>query len=145
MLRRTESYAGNAQRNIVAPYQQKQLLQCVLNEQQTARATIDHPPSNFVDHRNFEFKKLEDVNSISFKDYCGPTPESNWVIPGVLLVGAYPASQDDEETYELITSILKEHVTKFVCLQQEVQHCEILFQCYLSKHNVNDQGLTIVS
>lgn len=145
MLRRTESYAGNAQRNIVAPYQQKQLLQCVLNEQQTARATIDHPPSNFVDHRNFEFKKLEDVNSISFKDYCGPTPESNWVIPGVLLVGAYPASQDDEETYELITSILKEHVTKFVCLQQEVQHYETLYQCHLSKHNVNDQGLTIVS
>lgn len=136
MLRRTESYAGNAQRNIVAPYPQKQLLQCVLSEQ-TARASIDHPPSNFVDHRNFEFKKLEDVNSISFKDYCGPTPESNWVIPGVLLVGAYPASQDDEETYELITSILKEHVTKFVCLQQEVKHDVIPIRFYVLKHKMN--------
>jgi hypothetical protein len=49
----------------------------------------------------------------------GPTNESNWVIPGVLLVGAYPASQDDIETFELITSILKLGVRKFVCLQQE--------------------------
>jgi hypothetical protein len=52
--------------------------------------------------------------------YCGPTPESNWVIPGVLLVGAYPASDDDEDTFELITSILKQGVSKFVCLQSEV-------------------------
>ena len=50
----------------------------------------------------------------------GPTPESNWVIPGKLLVGAYPASQDDTETFELLTSILKLGVTKFVCLQLEV-------------------------
>lgn len=35
------------------------------------------------------------------------------------MVGAYPASQDDAETFELITSILKRGVTKFVCLQQE--------------------------
>ena len=54
------------------------------------------------------------------KQYCGPTPESNWVIPNHLLVGAYPASQDDAETFELITSILKLGITKFVCLQQEV-------------------------
>jgi hypothetical protein len=52
--------------------------------------------------------------------YVGPTPESNWVIPGKLLVGAYPASQDDAETFELITSILKLGITKFVCLQMEV-------------------------
>jgi hypothetical protein len=42
------------------------------------------------------------------------------VIPGVLLVGAYPASDDDEDTFELITSILKQGVSKFVCLQSEV-------------------------
>jgi hypothetical protein len=44
------------------------------------------------------------------------------VIPNVLLVGAYPASEDDMETFELITSILKLGVKKFVCLQLEVQH-----------------------
>jgi hypothetical protein len=62
---------------------------------------------------------LDEIKCITFKEYVGPTPESNWVIPGVLLVGAYPASQDDEETHDLITSILKEKITKFVCLQQE--------------------------
>lgn len=53
--------------------------------------------------------------------YCGPTPESNWVIPGVLLVGAYPASEDDNETFELLTAILQLGITKFVCLQSEVR------------------------
>ena len=75
----------------------------------------------YVDYRNFPFKTLASDAEISFSEYCGPTPESNWVIPGTLLVGAYPASQDDEETYDLITSILKERVTTFVCLQQEYQ------------------------
>ena len=42
------------------------------------------------------------------------------MIPGVLLVGAYPASEDDEDTFELISSILKQGITKFVCLQSEV-------------------------
>jgi hypothetical protein len=39
----------------------------------------------------------------------------------VLLVGAYPASEDDDDTFDLITSILKQGVTKFVCLQSEVR------------------------
>ena len=34
-------------------------------------------------------------------------------------MGAYPASQDDAETFDLLTSILKHGITKFVCLQQE--------------------------
>ena len=76
--------------------------------------------SEFVDYRNFKFKPLTITSEVTFSEYVGPTPESNWVIPGVLLVGAYPASQDDEETYDLITSILKERTTTFVCLQQEV-------------------------
>lgn len=42
------------------------------------------------------------------------------MIPNILLVGAYPASQDDQETFHIITSILKFGVQKFVCLQQEV-------------------------
>ena len=73
-----------------------------------------------VDFSNYTFKELTSISEITYDEYCGPTPESNWVIPGVLLVGAYPASQCDEETYELLTSILKQGVTKFICLQQEV-------------------------
>eukprot|EP01038_Epipyxis_sp_PR26KG_P009490 gene9490-12785_t len=77
--------------------------------------------TSYVDYRNFKFKPLDPLPSIKFAKYCGPTPESNWVIPGVLLVGAYPASQDDVETFELITAILKLGIRKFVCLQLEYQ------------------------
>jgi len=41
----------------------------------------------------------------------------------VLLVGAYPASNDDNETFELLSSILYLGITKFVCLQREVCNC----------------------
>ena len=75
----------------------------------------------YIDYRNYVFQPLESVSKVTFDSYCGPTPESNWVVPNLLLVGAYPASTDDEETLDLITSILKEGVTKFVCLQQEVR------------------------
>lgn len=56
---------------------------------------------------------------VPVNQYHGPTPESNWVIPGRLLVGAFPASSDDTETLYLLTAILKEKVNKFVCLQNE--------------------------
>lgn len=71
-------------------------------------------------YQNFQFQPLEPVAKLVFDKYVGPTPESNWVVPGKLLVGAYPASADDAETLDLITSILRNGATKFVCLQQEV-------------------------
>ena len=43
--------------------------------------------------------------------YVGPTTESNWVIPGRLLVGAYPGVTDDDENMSLIWSILSCRVT----------------------------------
>ncbi len=73
-----------------------------------------------VFYGNFTFAPLENANHVSFDRYCGPTPESNWVIPGKLLVGAFPASASDEETFDLLTSIMQYGVTKFVCLQREV-------------------------
>lgn len=74
-----------------------------------------------IDYRNYVFSPLESVVDVTFDKYCGPTPESNWVVPRLLLVGAYPASTDDDETLELISAILKQGVNKFVCLQQEVR------------------------
>jgi len=65
------------------------------------------------------YKVLESISNMKYEDYCGPTPESNWVIPGVLMAGAFPATVDDGETFKLLTSILKLGVTKFVCLQLE--------------------------
>ena len=75
---------------------------------------------NYPNYRTFQFQPLEPVGKVVYDKYVGPTPESNWVVPGKLLVGAYPASADDAETLDLITSILRNGVTKFVCLQQEV-------------------------
>jgi len=75
--------------------------------------------NELICHRNFTFKPIEPLDQMDFNNYVGPTPESNWVIPGCLLVGAYPASRDDDETFQLLTSILKLGVTKFVCLQEE--------------------------
>lgn len=55
-------------------------------------------------------------------DYMGPTEESNWVILGRILVGAYPSSQDDELNTQILTSILQLGIGTFVCLQKEYQH-----------------------
>eukprot|EP00775_Hariotina_reticulata_P001786 gene1786-2120_t len=38
---------------------------------------------------------------------AGPTPFSNWVIPGRLLAGAYPASLDDLDTQRVLTLLLE--------------------------------------
>ena len=48
------------------------------------------------------FPPLDGANHITYDRYCGPTPESNWVVPGMLLVGAYPASQVKEPCKSLV-------------------------------------------
>lgn len=62
---------------------------------------------------------LPAVRGLDTASMCGPTEESNWVIPGRLLVGAYPASVQDAANARILTSILSLGVTTFVCLQQE--------------------------
>jgi hypothetical protein len=52
--------------------------------------------------------------------HSGPTPYSNWVIPGHLIAGGFPAScTDDALTTNLLTAILQAGTTTFVCLQSE--------------------------
>lgn len=122
-------------RALAAPFQDKGLSEnassssggrsCTSNPSRdcVAAASIseeeDAEDENFMTHKNFEFTPLDSDADVTFERYCGPTPESNWVIPGSLLVGAYPASHDDGETFDLIISILRNSITKFVCLQQE--------------------------
>ena len=65
-----------------------------------------------------ELPSLEHVQKHR-KDYRGPISESNWVIPGHLLVGAFPASPNDEDTLNNLYSILMHGITSFVCLQEE--------------------------
>eukprot|EP00929_Paragymnodinium_shiwhaense_P009127 TRINITY_DN113177_c0_g1_i1.p1 TRINITY_DN113177_c0_g1~~TRINITY_DN113177_c0_g1_i1.p1 ORF type:complete len:324 (-),score=48.74 TRINITY_DN113177_c0_g1_i1:250-1221(-) len=50
----------------------------------------------------------------------GPTEYSNWVIPGMLLCGAYPGSMDDRKNDQNLRRILGKGVDTFVCLQQEL-------------------------
>lgn len=67
------------------------------------------------------FPELETFTAIDHKrdTYLGPTMESNWVLPGRLLVGAYPASMNDSHHAHLLCTILLQGVSTFVCLQQE--------------------------
>eukprot|EP00948_MAST-09A_sp_MAST-9A-sp1_P001774 g1774.t1 len=53
------------------------------------------------------------------KEYVGPTDESNWVLPGQLIVGAYPGAVDDATHQQQIMGIMKSGVSTFVCLQSE--------------------------
>ena len=63
-------------------------------------------------------QNFEDI--LKLRDqYVGPTDESHWVMPGWLLVGAYPASVNDEENYSLLSSILVQGVSMFVCVPGE--------------------------
>jgi hypothetical protein len=62
---------------------------------------------------------LPPVRTINPDAYVGPTEESNWVIYGRLLVGAYPASVHDEPNTRILSGILKLGISTFVCLQQE--------------------------
>jgi len=67
--------------------------------------------------------------------FAGPTKESNWVIPGRVLAGAYPLVWDKNKPGSRINSkdllkIMDQGVNTFVCLQSEYVHeqtpsCEI--------------------
>ena len=51
-------------------------------------------------------------------DYQGPTDESNWLIPGILLVGAYPSSSSKNplESTKIQRQLLSVGIDTFVCL-----------------------------
>ena len=121
---------GKLPRNIAAPHQAKGAGAAAGPAQLSSKGGVMAAPQQVeehvaemepehVDYRSFTFQQLESPYNVIFENYCGPTPESNWVVPGKLLVGAYPASTDDAETLDLITSILNLGIKKFVCLQQE--------------------------
>lgn len=65
------------------------------------------------------FPPLDTLLQIVKEKYTGPTAESNWVIPGKLMVGAYPAAYDDKTTYTNLASLMRLGIGTFVCLQEE--------------------------
>ncbi|CAN0590318.1 unnamed protein product, partial [Laminaria digitata] len=62
--------------------------------------------------KSSSFPAIEELATIDQKRdvYLGPTMESNWVLPGRLLVGAYPASMNDSHHAHLLCTILLQGV-----------------------------------
>lgn len=50
----------------------------------------------------------------------GPTLASNWVIPGIVMAGAYPGLLEDQRNDQQLKCILNKGIDTFVCLQSEV-------------------------
>jgi len=67
-----------------------------------------------VKHKNTSrnFSALPSIDDC----HVGPHPKSNWLIPNVLLAGAYPGSKKKQEHLDKIKAVLDAGVTTFVCL-----------------------------
>ena len=73
---------SNSNRNISAPFQRAPSLnESTLNNTKAINSSID---SDDLCNR-YNFPILEESAIIEFDRYCGPTPESNWVLPGIIL------------------------------------------------------------
>jgi ribA/ribD-fused uncharacterized protein len=63
---------------------------------------------------------LRDRGVSNLNDMIGPIYNSNWVIPGKLLVGAYPGDRDPDKCLSKIKSLIEEkNVAVFVSLQTQ--------------------------
>uniref|UniRef100_A0A6C0F341 Tyrosine specific protein phosphatases domain-containing protein n=1 Tax=viral metagenome TaxID=1070528 RepID=A0A6C0F341_9ZZZZ len=88
--------------------------------------SIQEPPRQIVRKRTITvdfttttFSGLVPLNEINREDIFGPIAESNWVVPGKLIAGAFPGYTDDIENTNSLIKILNCGVTKFVCMQEE--------------------------
>ena len=92
------------------------------------------PKSKSCAEEKSKFPPLESFSVIESKrdQYVGPTTESNWVIPGKLLVGAFPGVTDDDENMSLLWSILTCKITTFCCLQIEYPGPEVAEETWRS-------------
>jgi protein-tyrosine phosphatase len=72
-----------------------------------------------VDFTTTTFSGLISLNEINREDIFGPIAESNWVVPGKLIAGAFPGYVSDLETETSLIKILNSGVSKFVCMQEE--------------------------
>jgi hypothetical protein len=89
----------------------------VVAEERVASIT----PRMFSHHaRNGEAVWLLDVSQLTLPNdllVTGPTEESNWVLQGRMMVGAYPSAIEDYLNDEILASILELGCATFVCLQ----------------------------
>ena len=83
---------------------------------------MELPPLDLEVSKNWYIRSADEFNITPLNEiYTGPTEESNWLIPNILLVGAYPS--DSSGNPELSTSIQKKlldvGINTFVCLNIE--------------------------
>lgn len=69
---------------------------------------------------DFQLPPLPPLNDKLHLQMRGPTLASNWVIPGMVMQGAYPGALDDRDNDRQLKTILARGVDTFVCLQMEL-------------------------
>jgi hypothetical protein len=71
--------------------------------------------------RNWYDRSQSEFGGNKNPHFQGPLGETNWLIPGILLVGAYPAPADyhPAEADHYIISLLRAGIDTFVCLNDE--------------------------
>lgn len=87
--------------------------------QQKSNPPEQQPINPDVEPLNSCLPQLESFDTMKKEVYRGPTDESNWVIPGHLMIGAYPGDISDKTTYRNLGGIMRLGIGTFVCLQQE--------------------------
>jgi len=88
-------------------------------DRQEGTFAIDIETCNIDEQLTFVALDDDDTISKTKHKYFGPHIESNYIIPDVLIAGAYPADNDDYTTETNLCAILNAGVTCFVCLQSE--------------------------
>jgi hypothetical protein len=114
-------------RDIAAPFQSEYISanvnipECLLtNSSDEPEAIVDISSTTSVKDIDYiEYNAIEPVDDLKKEKYIGPHPESNWVILGQLIAGAFPGDKNIEKTEENLLAILQTGVTCFVCLQTE--------------------------
>lgn len=79
------------------------------------------------------FSARFNIDEFEKTDMKGPTPNSNWVIPGKLIAGAYPGSSESESKHrETITSILDAGVhVVYMCACGYISICLLLIHMFV--------------
>ena len=101
-------------RDISAPFQD-------LSAATSSTSVVDEEFEREFASIKYSFGKINIYDKQEFTPikYQGPSPESNWVIQGKLLVGAFPGYVNDKENERMLTKILNCGVSTFVSLQKE--------------------------
>ena len=98
-------------RDISAPFQD-------LSAATSSTSVVDEEFEREFASIKYSFGKINIYDKQEFTPikYQGPSPESNWVIQGKLLVGAFPGYVNDKENAELIKVLSKNNPRVFVII-----------------------------